>query len=224
MSERNDFIRDIIDEDLRAGRHTKVATRFPPEPNGWLHIGHAKSICLNFGIAQDYQGTCNLRYDDTNPAKEDQSYVDAIEADVRWLGFAPSAVLYSADYFPKMYELAERLVREGKAYVCDLTDDQIREYRGSLTEPGKPSPFRDRTPDDNLARLRKMKSGELPDRACTLRAKIDMASPNMKMRDPLLYRIRHEEHHRSGTQWCIYPMYDYAHPIEDAIEGMHPVR
>jgi len=219
-AERNDFIRDIIDDDLRAGRHTRVATRFPPEPNGYLHIGHAKSICLNFGIALDYQGTCNLRYDDTNPTKEDVEYVDSIERDVRWLGFAPTAVLFSADYFPRMYELAERLVREGKAYVCDLDEDQIKEYRGTLSEPGKPSPFRDRTPDDNLARLRRMKAGELPDGACTLRAKIDMASPNMKMRDPLLYRIRHAHHHRSGDAWCIYPMYDYAHPLEDAIEGI----
>ncbi len=219
-SDRNDFIRDIIDDDLESGRHTKVATRFPPEPNGYLHIGHAKSICLNFGIAQDYQGTCNLRYDDTNPTKEDVEYVESIEADVRWLGFAPSQVLFSADYFPKMYELAEHLVREGKAYVCDLNDEQIREYRGSLSEAGKPSPYRDRTVDDNLARLRKMKAGELPDGACTLRAKIDMASPNMKMRDPLLYRIRHAHHHRTGDDWCIYPMYDYAHPLEDAIEGI----
>ncbi len=220
MAVERDFIRDIIENDLKAGRHTKVATRFPPEPNGYLHIGHAKSIHLNFGLARDYQGTCNLRYDDTNPEKEEVEYVKSIEADVRWLGFAPTAVLFSADYFPKMYELAERLVREGKAYVCDLTDAQIKEYRGSLTEPGKPSPFRDRSVDDNLAKLRDMKAGKLPNNACTLRAKIDMESANMKMRDPLLYRIRHEEHHRSGNQWCIYPMYDYAHPIEDAIEGI----
>jgi glutaminyl-tRNA synthetase len=219
-AERNDFIRDIIDDDLRAGRHARVATRFPPEPNGYLHIGHAKSICLNFGIARDYQGICNLRYDDTNPTKEDVEYVDSIERDVRWLGFEPAAVLFSADYFGRMYELAERLVREGKAYVCDLDEDQIKDYRGTLSEPGRPSPFRDRAPDDNLARLRRMKSGELTDGACTLRAKIDMASPNMKMRDPLLYRIRHAHHHRSGDAWCIYPMYDYAHPIEDAIEGI----
>ncbi|HEX4422530.1 MAG TPA: glutamine--tRNA ligase/YqeY domain fusion protein [Kofleriaceae bacterium] len=219
-AERNDFIRDIIDEDLRTGRHTSVVTRFPPEPNGYLHIGHAKSISLNFGLARDYQGRCNLRYDDTNPAKEDVEYVESIERDVRWLGFEPAAVLFSADYFPRMYELAERLVTEGKAYVCDLSDEQIREYRGSLSEPGTPSPFRDRAPEDNLARLRRMRSGELPDGACTLRAKIDMASPNMKMRDPLLYRIRHAHHHRSGDAWCIYPMYDYAHPIEDGIEGI----
>ena len=219
-SPRNDFIRDIIDADLAAGRHVNVATRFPPEPNGYLHIGHAKSICLNFGLAQEYAGTCNLRYDDTNPTKEDIEYVDSIERDVRWLGFPPTAVLYSADYFPKMYELAERLVGEGKAYVCDLDDEQIRAYRGSLSEPGTPSPFRDRSVADNLALLRKMKSGQLTDGACTLRAKIDMASANMKMRDPLLYRIRHAHHHRSGDQWCIYPMYDWAHPIEDAIESI----
>ena len=219
-SERNDFIRDIIDDDLRAGRYTRVATRFPPEPNGYLHIGHAKAICIDFGVAQDYGGTCNLRYDDTNPVKEDVEYVDSIENDVRWLGFAPTAVLFSADYFPRMYEIAEQLVRDGKAYVCDLNDEQIREYRGTLSEPGRPSPFRDRSVDENLALLRKMRSGVLPDGACTLRAKIDMASANMKMRDPLLYRIRHAHHHRSGDAWCIYPMYDYAHPLEDAIEGI----
>ena len=218
--ERNDFIRDIIDEDLRTGRHQRVATRFPPEPNGYLHIGHAKSICLNFGLARDYEGTCNLRYDDTNPAKEDVEYVTSIEHDVRWLGFAPTDVLFSADYFPRMYELAEKLVREGKAYVCDLSDEETRATRGTLSEPGTPSPFRARTVDENLAKLRVMKSGALADGACTLRAKIDMASANMKMRDPLLYRIRHAHHHRTGDQWCIYPMYDWAHPIEDAIEGI----
>jgi glutaminyl-tRNA synthetase len=219
-SERNDFIRDIIDEDLRTGRHTRVATRFPPEPNGYLHIGHAKSICLNFGIARDYHGTCNLRYDDTNPTKEDIEYVESIERDVRWVGFAPTAVLFSADYFPKMYELAERLVREGLAYVDDLTDEQIKDYRGTLSEPGKPSPFRERSVDENLDLLRRMKAGEFPDGARTLRAKIDMASANMKMRDPLLYRIRHAHHHRTGDEWCIYPMYDWAHPLEDAVEGI----
>ncbi len=218
--ERNDFIRDIIDDDLAAKRHARVATRFPPEPNGYLHIGHAKSICLNFGIAQDYQGTFNLRYDDTNPTKEDVEYVESIEHDVRWLGCAPTAVLFSADYFPRMYELAERLVTEGLAYVCDLDEEQTRLYRGTLSEPGRPSPNRDRSVEDNLALLRKMKAGDLPDGACTLRAKIDMASSNMKMRDPLLYRIRHAHHHRSGDAWCIYPMYDWAHPLEDAIEGI----
>ncbi|MBV8756369.1 MAG: glutamine--tRNA ligase/YqeY domain fusion protein [Deltaproteobacteria bacterium] len=219
-SERNDFIRDIIDDDLRTGRHVKVATRFPPEPNGYLHVGHAKSICVNFGIARDYQGTCNLRYDDTNPTKEDIEYVESIERDVRWLGWSPTAVLFSADYFPKMYELAERLVREGKAYVDDLSDEQIREYRGTLSEPGRPSPHRNRSVDENLDLLRRMKGGEFPDGARVLRAKIDMASANMKMRDPLLYRIRHAHHHRTGDAWCIYPMYDWAHPIEDAIEGI----
>ncbi len=218
--ERNDFIRDIIDDDLRTGRHQHVATRFPPEPNGYLHIGHAKSICLNFGLARDYRGTCNLRYDDTNPAKEDVEYVHSIEQDVRWLGFEPTAVLFSADYFPKMYELAEKLVRDGKAYVCDLSDEETRATRGTLSEPGTNSPYRDRSVDENLAKLRAMKSGALPDGACTLRAKIDMASSNMKMRDPLLYRIRHAHHHRTGDAWCIYPMYDYAHPLEDAIEGI----
>jgi glutaminyl-tRNA synthetase len=217
---RHDFLRDIIDADLAAGRHQRIATRFPPEPNGYLHIGHAKSICLNFGIARDYGGTCNLRYDDTNPAKEDTEYVTSIERDVRWLGFSPTAVLFSADYFPRMYELAEQLVRDGLAYVCDLNDEQIREYRGTLAEAGRPSPFRDRSVEENLQLLRRMKAGELPDGACVLRAKIDMASSNMKMRDPLLYRIRHAHHHRTGDQWCIYPMYDYAHPLEDAFEGI----
>ena len=219
-AERNDFIRDIIDEDLRTGRHTTVATRFPPEPNGYLHIGHAKSICLNFGVAQEYGGTCNLRYDDTNPEKEDVEYVQSIERDVRWLGFAPTAVLFSADYFPRMYELAEKLVQDGNAYVCDLSDEDIKAYRGSLTEPGRPSPWRDRPVDENLDLLRRMKAGEFPDGARTLRGKIDMASANMKMRDPLLYRIRHATHHRTGDAWCIYPMYDYAHPLEDAIEAI----
>ena len=217
-AERNDFIRDIIDDDLRTGRHQRVATRFPPEPNGYLHIGHAKSICLNFGLAQDYHGSCNLRYDDTNPAKEDIEYVESIERDVRWLGFAPSDVLFSADYFPRMYELAEALVAAGKAYVCDLTDEEIRDYRGTLSEPGRPSPYRDRSVTENIDLLRRMKAGEFPDGARTLRAKIDMASANMKMRDPLMYRIRHAHHHRTGDKWCVYPMYDWAHPIEDAIE------
>ena len=219
-AEQSDFIRDIIDEDLRLGRVRRVATRFPPEPNGDLHIGHAKAICVDFGVAKQYGGSCNLRYDDTNPTREDVEYVESIERDVRWLGFEPAAVLFSADYFPRMYELAERLVREGKAYVCDLDDEQIRLYRGTLSEPGRPSPNRDRTPDENLALLRRMKAGELPDGACTLRAKIDMASANMKMRDPLLYRIRHAHHHRTGDAWCIYPMYDWAHPLEDGIEGI----
>ncbi|HTJ41036.1 MAG TPA: glutamine--tRNA ligase/YqeY domain fusion protein [Kofleriaceae bacterium] len=215
---RTDFIRDIIDEDLRTGRHQTVRTRFPPEPNGYLHIGHAKSICLNFGLALEYQGTCNLRYDDTNPTKEDVEYVESIEHDVRWLGFDPTAVLFSADYFERMYQWAEKLVTDGKAYVCDLNDEEIRTYRGTLSEPGTPSPWRDRSVETNLDLFRRMRAGEYPDGARTLRAKIDMASANMKMRDPLLYRIRHASHHRTGDAWCIYPMYDYAHPLEDAIE------
>jgi glutaminyl-tRNA synthetase len=219
-SGRSDFIRDIIDADLASGRHRHVVTRFPPEPNGYLHIGHAKSICLNFGIAQDYGGVCNLRYDDTNPTKEDVEYVHSIEADIRWLGFAPAQVLFASGYFEEMYQLAEKLVQDGKAYVCDLSDDDIKLYRGTLSEPGRPSPFRDRSVAENLDLLRRMRAGEFPDGARVLRAKIDMASANMKMRDPLLYRIRHAHHHRTGDAWCIYPMYDYAHPLSDAFEGI----
>ncbi len=215
-----DFLRTIIDEDLAAGRHTRVATRFPPEPNGYLHIGHAKAICVDFGIARDYGGTCNLRFDDTNPTKEEVEYVHAIERDVRWLGFEPSAVLYASDYFEEMYQLAERLIEKGLAYVDDLDDEQIRAHRGSLTEPGRPGPWRDRSVADNLARFRAMRAGELADGACVLRAKLDLAAANMKMRDPLLYRIRHAHHHRTGDAWCIYPMYDYAHPLSDAFEGI----
>ncbi|MBK9071023.1 MAG: glutamine--tRNA ligase/YqeY domain fusion protein [Myxococcales bacterium] len=218
--ERNDFIRDIIDADLASGKHKAIATRFPPEPNGYLHIGHAKSICLNFGLAKQYGGTCNLRFDDTNPTKEDIEYAHAIERDVRWLGFEPSKVLFSADYFEQMYELAVALIRAGKAYVCDLNEEDIRVYRGSLTEPGKPSPWRDRNVAENLDLFSRMRAGEFKDSARVLRAKIDLAAANMKMRDPLLYRIRHEHHYRTGDAWCIYPMYDYAHPLEDAIEGI----
>ena len=215
-----DFLRTIIDEDLAAGRHVQIATRFPPEPNGYLHIGHAKAICVDFGVARDYGGTCNLRFDDTNPTKEEVEYVEAIERDVRWLGFTPSQILYASDYFEEMYRLAEHLIEKGLAYVDDLDDEQIKQYRGSLTEPGRPSPYRDRTVADNLARFRAMRAGELPDGACVLRAKIDLAAANMKMRDPLLYRIRHAHHHRTGDAWCIYPMYDYAHPLSDAFEGI----
>ena len=217
-----DFIREIIDDDLRTGRHGgRVVTRFPPEPNGYLHIGHAKSICLNFGIAAGYGSRCNLRFDDTNPETEDVEYVGAIEYDVRWLGFSfGDRALYASDYFAEMYTLAEDLVRDGKAYVDDLSDEEIKSYRGSLTEPGRPSPYRDRSAEENLARLRSMRAGELADGACVLRARIDLAAPNMKMRDPLLYRIRHARHHRTGDEWPIYPMYDYAHPISDAIEGI----
>ena len=218
----SDFIRDIIDEDNRTGKYGgKVLTRFPPEPNGYLHIGHAKSICLNFGIAEQYGGRCNLRFDDTNPEKEEVEYVDSICADVKWLGFdyGPAA-LYASDYFQEMYELAELLITRGEAYVDDLSEDEIREYRGSLSEPGRPSPHRDRGVEENLDLFRRMRAGEFPDGARVLRARIDLAAPNMKMRDPLLYRIRHAEHHRTGDEWCIYPMYDWAHPLEDAIEGV----
>ena len=217
-----DFIREFIVSDRAAGRHGgRVHTRFPPEPNGYLHIGHAKAICLNFGIAQEFGGRCNLRMDDTNPAREDIEYVEAIEQDVRWLGFTwHNHVLYAADYFEQMYQYAEQLIRMGKAYVDDLTADEIREYRGTLTEPGRESPFRNRGVEENLDLFRRMRQGEFPDGSRVLRAKIDMASPNMNMRDPTLYRIRHATHHRTGDTWRIYPLYDYAHPIEDAIEGI----
>ena len=219
---RGDFIRDIVDDDLRTGRHDgRVLTRFPPEPNGYLHIGHAKSICLNFGVALQYGSACNLRFDDTNPAKEDVEYVESIERDVRWLGFSfGDRALYASDYFDEMYDLAEDLIRAGHAYVDALSEDEIREHRGSLSEPGRPSPHRDRSPDESLARFRQMRAGDLPDGACVLRARIDMGASNMKLRDPLLYRIRHATHHRTGDAWPIYPMYDYAHPLSDAIEGI----
>ena len=213
------FIEEIVEEDLRTGKHTTVVTRFPPEPNGYLHIGHAKSICLNFGLAQKYGGHCNLRFDDTNPEKEDIEYAQAIAADVKWLGFSwGDDVFHAADYFQQLYEWAEHLIREGKAYVDSSTAEEIRARRGTLTEPGSDSPYRDRSVDENLDLFRRMKAGEFPDGAHVLRAKIDMASPNVNMRDPVLYRIRHERHHRTGDDWCIYPMYDYAHPPSDAIE------
>ena len=214
-----DFIRSIVDDDLATGKHHgRVATRFPPEPNGYLHIGHAKSICLNFGVAEDRGGTCNLRFDDTNPAKEDVEYVDAIKEDVAWLGFTWSAELYASDYFERLYQFAVELIRGGKAYVDSLDADQIRAYRGTLTEPGKNSPYRDRTVEENLDLFARMRAGEFPDGAHVLRARIDMASPNFNMRDPTLYRIRHAAHHRTGDAWCIYPMYDFAHPLSDALE------
>jgi glutaminyl-tRNA synthetase len=216
------FIRTIIEADIRAGKNGgRVHTRFPPEPNGYLHIGHAKSICLNFGLAAEYQGLCNLRFDDTNPGKEDVEYVDSIMADVRWLGFDWAGRLYYAsDYFEKLYEFALHLIRTGKAYVCNLTAEQMREYRGTLTECGINSPCRERAPEESLDLFQRMRAGEFPDGAYVLRAKIDMASPNVNMRDPVLYRIRRESHHRTGDRWCIYPMYDYTHPISDAIEGI----
>jgi len=215
-----DFIRAIVDEDLASGKHHgRVATRFPPEPNGYLHIGHAKSICLNFGIAEERRGLCNLRFDDTNPTKEDVEYVDAIREDVEWLGFKWDAELYASDYFEQLYQFAVTLIKRGNAYVDSLNADEVRAYRGTLTEPGRNSPHRDRSVEENLALFAKMRAGEFPDGAHILRAKIDMASPNFNMRDPTLYRIRHAPpHHRTGTAWCIYPMYDYAHPLSDAIE------
>jgi glutaminyl-tRNA synthetase len=214
-----DFIRAIVDEDLAAGRnHGRVATRFPPEPNGYLHIGHAKSICLNFGIAEERGGICNLRFDDTNPTKEDVEYVDSIREDVAWLGFKWAAELYASDYFERLYQFAVELIKNGKAYVDSLSADDIRAYRGTLTEPGRNSPYRDRPVDENLDLFARMRAGEFPDGAHVLRAKIDMASPNMNMRDPTLYRIRHASHHRTGDAWCIYPMYDFAHPLSDAVE------
>ncbi len=217
-----DFIRQIVEADRAAGKHAgRVHTRFPPEPNGYLHIGHAKSICLNFGVAQEYGGLCNLRYDDTNPEKEDVEYVDAIREDVRWLGFSwDDREFYASDYFEQLYQLAEHLIRQGLAYVDDLTADQMREYRGTLTEPGRESPYRTRPVEESLDLFRRMRAGEFEDGARVLRAKIDMASPNINMRDPVLYRIRREHHHRTGDAWCIYPMYDYAHPLSDAIEGI----
>ncbi len=216
-----DFIREIIAGDVQAGRHNgHVRTRFPPEPNGYLHIGHAKSICLNFGVAEEFGGTCNLRFDDTNPAKEDVEYVESIEEDVRWLGFDWAGIYFASDYFERIYDLAEHLIRDGKAYVDSLTADEIREYRGTLTEPGRESPYRTRSIDENLDLFRRMRAGEFPDGTHVLRAKIDMASPNVNMRDPTLYRIRHAHHHRTGDAWRIYPTYDYAHPLSDAIEGI----
>lgn len=218
----SNFIRNIIDDDLRAGRHAEgIHTRFPPEPNGYLHVGHAKSICLNFGVAEDYSGLCNLRFDDTNPTREDVEYVDSIQEDIRWLGFSwGDRRFYASDYFEQMYEYAVTLIKKGLAYVDDLSVDEIRAYRGTLTEPGKESPYRNRSVEENLDLFTRMRAGEFPDGARVLRAKIDMASPNLVMRDTVIYRIAHVPHHRTGDAWCIYPMYDFAHPISDAIEGI----
>ena len=214
-----DFIRAILDDDLATGKHHgRVATRFPPEPNGYLHIGHAKSICLNFGAAAERGGTCNLRFDDTNPTKEDVEYVDAIKEDVAWLGFTWDHLFYASDYFDRLYQFAEELIRRGKAYVDSLSAEEIRRHRGTLTEPGRNSPYRDRPTEESLDLFARMRAGEFEDGAHVLRAKIDMASPNLNMRDPTLYRIRHATHHRTGDAWCIYPMYDYAHPLSDAFE------
>jgi glutaminyl-tRNA synthetase len=216
---RSNFIRDAIIHDLKEGKHNgRVQTRFPPEPNGYLHIGHAKAICLDFGLAAEFGGKCNLRFDDTNPSKEETEYVDSIQEDVRWLGFEWDGLYYASDYFGQLYEWAVQLIKAGKAFVCDLTADEIREYRGTLTEPGRESPYRNRTVEESLDLFERMKNGEFPDGSRTLRAKIDMASPNLNFRDPVMYRILHTEHHRTGADWCIYPMYDYAHGQSDSIE------
>ena len=215
----SNFIRNIIIEDLKSGKHGGcVQTRFPPEPNGYLHIGHAKAICLDFGLAAEFGGKCNLRFDDTNPSKEETEYVNAIMEDVQWLGFQWDGLCYASDYFQQLYDWAIQLIKDGKAYVCDLSADEIREYRGTLTEPGRESPYRNRSVEENLDLFVRMKQGEFPDGSRTLRAKIDMSSPNLNFRDPVMYRILHMDHHRTGSQWCIYPMYDYAHGQSDSIE------
>ena len=216
-----DFIRVAVTDDLKAGRYSRVHTRFPPEPNGYLHIGHAKAMCIDFGIAAEFGGQCNLRFDDTNPVKEEVEYVESIQQDIRWLGFDwEDRLYYASDYFEQLYEYAVTLIQEGKAYVCDLSADEIREYRGTLTEPGKESPYRNRTVEENLDLFARMRAGEFPDGSRTLRAKIDMASGNINLRDPVMYRIIHAPHHRTGDAWCIYPMYDFAHGQSDSIEGI----
>lgn len=216
----SNFIKNIVIEDLKSGKHNEIITRFPPEPNGYLHIGHAKSIVLNFELADEFKGKTNLRFDDTNPVKEDTEYVDSIKGDVKWLGFDWDNLFFASNYFEEMYKRALVLIKKGKAYVCDLTADEIREYRGTLTVPGKESPYRNRTVEENLDLFEGMRKGEFKDGEKVLRAKIDMASPNINMRDPIIYRIAHITHHNTGDKWCIYPMYDYAHPLEDAIEGV----
>ncbi len=220
LEHNSNFIRTIIKGDLESGKHNKVITRFPPEPNGYLHIGHAKSIIINFGLADDFNGRTNLRFDDTNPLKEDQEYVDAIQEDVKWLGYEWDDLRYASDYFEEMYQRAVLLINKGKAYVDDLNQEQIREYRGTLTEPGKESPYRNRSVEENLSLFERMKNGEFQNGDKVLRAKIDMTSPNLNMRDPVIYRISHATHHNTGDQWCIYPMYAFAHPLEDAIEDV----
>ncbi len=219
-AEKRDFIRQIVREDLASGKHTAIKTRFPPEPNGYLHIGHAKSICLNFGIAGEFGGVCNLRFDDTNPAREDPEYVAAIQDDVRWLGFQWNELRHASDYFEAYYLGAQKLIREGKAYVCDLSAEEVRAYRGTLTEPGRPSPYRERSVEENLDLFARMRAGEFADGTRTLRARIDMASGNINLRDPAIYRIKHVEHQNTGNAWPIYPMYDYAHALGDALEGI----
>ncbi|MBQ7740188.1 MAG: glutamine--tRNA ligase/YqeY domain fusion protein [Eubacterium sp.] len=214
----SNFIHDFIDEDLAEGVYSRVQTRFPPEPNGYLHIGHAKAICINFGVKNKYKGICNLRFDDTNPIKEDTEYVEAIEEDIKWLGFDYDNVYFASDYFDFLYDCALKLIKKGKAYVCDLTPEQMREYRGTLTEPGKNSPYRERSIEENLELFERMTKGEFKEGEKVLRAKIDMASPNLNMRDPIIYRIMFASHHRTGDKWCVYPMYDFAHPLSDACE------
>ena len=214
------FIEEAIDKDLEQGHYDCVQTRFPPEPNGYLHIGHAKAICIDFGMAEKYNGKCNLRFDDTNPTKEDVEYVDSIMEDIKWLGFEWDNVYFASDYFDELHKAAIELIKKGKAYVCDLTADEIRQYRGTLTEPGKNSPYRDRSVEENLDLFKRMTDGEFPDGSKVLRAKIDMASPNLNMRDPVIYRILRATHHRTGDKWCVYPMYDFAHPISDTVEGV----
>lgn len=216
----SNFVKNIVVDDLNTGKHKEIITRFPPEPNGYLHIGHAKSICLNFSLADEFGGKTNLRFDDTNPVKEDTEYVESIKEDVKWLGFDWDNLYFASDYFDIMYEKAILLIKKGLAYVCDLTPEQMREYRGTLSEPGRPSPYRDRSVEENLDLLERMKNGEFPDGSKVLRAKIDMASPNINFRDPIIYRIAHATHHNTADKWCIYPMYDFAHPLEDAIEGI----
>jgi glutaminyl-tRNA synthetase len=220
VPEKRDFIRQIVREDLASGKHTAIKTRFPPEPNGYLHIGHAKAICLDFGVAAEFGGRCNLRFDDTNPAKEDPEFVRAIQDDVRWLGFEWASLRHASDYFEVYYLAAEKLIKDGKAFICDLSAEEVRAYRGTLTEPGRNSPYRDRSVEENLDLFRRMRAGEFPDGSRTLRAKIDMASGNINMRDPALYRIKHVEHQNTGNEWPIYPMYDFAHSLGDAIEGI----
>ena len=220
MTESKNFIEDIIDGDLASGKVKEVYTRFPPEPNGYLHVGHAKSLCINFGIASKYNGKCNLRFDDTNPAKEDEEYVESIKRDIEWLGFKWDKLLFASDYFDVMYDCAIKLIKKGKAYVCDLSAEEIKDTRGTLTQPGTESPYRNRSVEENLRLFEGMKNGEFADGSKVLRAKIDMASPNLNMRDPVIYRVLHATHHNTGDKWCIYPMYDFAHPIEDAHEGI----
>ena len=218
--EYSNFIHDFIDKDLEDGVYSHVQTRFPPEPNGYLHIGHAKAICINFGVKEKYHGKCNLRLDDTNPTKEDTEYVDAIKEDINWLGFQWDNLYYASDYFDFLFECAIKLIKKGKAFVCELTPEQMREYRGTLTEPGKESPYRNRSIEENLDLFMRMSKGEFPEGSKVLRAKIDMASPNLNMRDPIIYRIMFAHHHRTGDKWCVYPMYDFAHPLSDAVEGV----